>query len=174
MCSRARQIENKSVVTAHRNRTNRYDDLSDVLGVLHQTKPDAILVATVLVGLAERVLNVPDRVKPFLPPEDFTGRVLPRLSTGDESLWTEFPHAVSRNRPGDAERTVEKFRELPIRPPGRTDLVAYDYVLLVPVLIDNVCRPRVARKNGLGIDVDAEYRTMLERICKAYTARWHL
>src|SRR5580658_3326412 len=59
-------IENKSVVTAHRNRTNRYDDLSDLLGVLHRTRPDAILVATVLVGLCKRVLNVPDRLKPFV------------------------------------------------------------------------------------------------------------
>ena len=63
-------VENKSVVTAHRNRTNRYDDLSDVVGLLHQKTPDAILIATVLVGLAENVLNVPDRVKPFLPPEN--------------------------------------------------------------------------------------------------------
>jgi hypothetical protein len=84
-------VENKSVVTAHRNRTNRYDDLSDVLGVLHLKKPDAILVATVLVGVAENVLNVPDRVRPFVSPEDFTRRVLPRLSTGDETLWAEFP-----------------------------------------------------------------------------------
>lgn len=167
-------VENKSVVTAHRNRTNRYDDLSDVVGVLHQKKPDAILVATVLVGLAEKVLNVPDRVKPFLPPEDFVGRVLPRLSSGDDTLWDEFRHAVSRNRPQDPERTVKKFRELPTRPPGRTDLVAYDYVLLVPVFIDNVSPPRVASDNALGIDVDAEYRAMLDRICKAYTARWHL
>lgn len=167
-------VENKSVVTAHRNRTNRYDDLSDVLGVLHQKKPDAILVATVLVGLAGKVLNVPDRVKPFLPPEDFVRRVLPRLSSGDDTLWDEFPHAVSRNRSLDPERTVKKFRELPTRPPGRTDLVAYDYVLLVPVFIDNVCPPRVARENALGINVDAEYRAMLDRICKAYTARWHL
>jgi len=167
-------VENKSVVTAHRNRTNRYDDLSDVVGVLHQKKPDAILVATVLVGLAEKVLNVPDRVKPFMPPEDFVGRVLPRLSSGDDTLWDAFRHAVSRNRPRDPERTVKKFRELPTRPPGRTDLVAYDYVLLVPVFIDNVCPPRVARDNALAIDVDAEYRAMLDRICKAYTARWHL
>lgn len=166
-------VENKSVVTAHRNRTNRYDDLSDLLGVLHQNKPDAILVATVLVGLAENVLNVPDRVRPFLSPEDFTMRVLPRLSTGDGTLWAEFPRAVSRNRPGDAGRTVEKFRELPTRPPGRTDLVAYDYVLLVPVFIDNVSPPRVARENALDIDIDAEYRSMLDRICKAYMARWH-
>jgi hypothetical protein len=167
-------IENKSVVTAHRNRTNRYDDLSDVLGVLHQQRPDAILVATVLVGVAENVLNVPDRVRPFVSPEDFTERVLPRLSTGDETLWDEFPRAVSRNRERDAARTVAKFRELPTRPPGRTDLVAYDYVLLVPVLIDNVSPPRVMRDNALGIDVDAEYGNMLDRICKAYMARWHL
>jgi hypothetical protein len=166
-------VENKSVTTAHRNRTNRYDDLSDVVGVLHQKKPDAILVATVLVGLAEKVLNVPDRVKPFMPPEVFVGRVLPRLSSGDNTLWEEFRHAVSLNRPRDPERTVHKFRELPTRPPGRTDLVAYDYVLLVPVLIDNVSPPRIARENTLGIDVDAEYRAMLDRICKAYTARWH-
>jgi hypothetical protein len=167
-------VENKSVVTAHRNRTNRYDDLSDVVGVLHQKKPDAILVATVLVGVAENVLNVPDRVKPFMPPEDFVGRVLPRLSSGDDTLWDEFRHAMSRNRPRDPERTVKKFRELPTRPPGRTDLVAYDYVLLVPVFIDNVSPPRVVRDNALGIDVDAQYHTMLDRICKAYTARWHL
>ena len=167
-------IENKSVVTAHRNRTNRYDDLSDVVGVLHQKTPDAILVATVLVGVAENVLNVPDRVKPFVSPADFLGRVLPRLSSGDATLWDEFRHAVSHNRVRDPERTVEKFRELPTRPPARTDLVAYDYVLLVPVFIDNVRQPRVARDNTLGIDVDAEYRTMLDRICKAYIARWHL
>ena len=81
---------------------------------------------------------------------------------------------MSRNRPRDPARTVKKFRELPTRPPGRTDLVAYDYVLLVPVFIDNVCPPRVARDNDLGINVDVEYRSMLDRICKAYTARWHL
>jgi len=167
-------VENKSVITAHRNRTNRYDDLSDLLGILHRQRPDAILVATVLIGLAEKVLNVPDRVKPFLSAEEFAGRILPRLSTGDTELWREFPHAVSRNRPQDAERTMNKFRELPTRPPGRTDLVAYDYVLLVPVLIDNVHPPQVARSNALGIDVNAEYRTMLDRICKAYMARWHL
>jgi hypothetical protein len=167
-------VENKSVVTAHRNRTNRYDDLSDVVGVLHQKKPDAILVATILVGLAEKVLNVPDRVKPFVPPDEFDGRVLPRLSSGDDTLWDEFPHAVSFNRPHDPRRTVEKFLELPTRPPGRTDLVAYDYVLLVPVFIDNVGPPRVVRDNTLGIDLDAEYHTMLDRICRAYTARWHM
>ncbi|MEW6754122.1 MAG: hypothetical protein AB1505_24550 [Candidatus Latescibacterota bacterium] len=167
-------VENKSVITAHRNRTNRYDDLSDVVGVLHHRKPEAVLVATVLVGLAERVLNVPDRVRPFVSPEDFTQRVLPRLSSGDATLWDDFPGAVSRNRPLDPERTIAKFRELPTRPPGRTDLVAYDYVLLAPVWADNVCPPRVARDNALGIDVDAEYRAMLDSLCRAYTARWHL
>jgi hypothetical protein len=167
-------VENKSVVTAHRNRTNRYDDLSDVVGVLHRKRPDAVLIATVLVGVAEKVLNVPDRVRPFVTPDDFVARVVPRLSSGDETLWDEFPHALSRNRPGDAQRTVKKFRELPTRPPGRTDLAAYDYVLLVPVFIDNVHPPRVARHNTLGIDVDVEYRAMLDRICKAYVARWHL
>ena len=167
-------VENKSVVTAHRNRTNRYDDLSDLLGVLHKNKPEAILVATVLVGLCERVLNVPDRIKPFVPEDEFVHNVLPRLSTGDQSLWDQFPAAISRNRPRDPEITIKKFRELPTRPPGRTDLIAFDYVLLVPVLIDNVSPPSIARSNGLGIDVDAEYQAMLDQICRAYTARWHI
>jgi hypothetical protein len=167
-------IENKSVVTAHRNRTNRYDDLSDLVAVLHRNRPDAILVATVLIGLCEDVLNVPDRVKLLVSPEDFDKRVLPRLSSGDSSLWTEFPRAVSHNRPTDPARTVEKFRELPTRPPARTDLIAYDYVLLVPVYLDNVNPPRIARDNTLGIDVDGEYQTMLDRICRAYRARWHV
>lgn len=167
-------VENKSVVTAHRNRTNRYDDLSDLVGVIHRERPDAILVATVLVGVAEIVLNVPDRVKPFLSSEEFESQVLPRLCSGDESLWSDFPRAISRNRPTDAKRTADKFCELPVRQPGRTDLVAYDHVLLVPVLIDNVNPPRVARSNSLDIDVDEEYRTMLDRICRAYTARWHV
>jgi len=169
-------IENKSVVTAHRNRTNRYDDLSDLVGVLHRNRPDAILVATVLVGLCEQVLNVPDKVKPFVAAMngDFKSQVLPRLSSGDLSLWEEFPFAVSHNRPPEPAQTVEKFRELPTRPPARTDLVAYDYVLLVPVYIDNVNPPRIARDNNLGIDVDGEYRAMLEQICRAYRARWHV
>ena len=167
-------IENKSVVTAHRNRTNRYDDLSDLVGVLHRKKPDAVLVATVLVGFSKHVLNVPDRVKPFVTPEVFQTTILPRLSTGDTTLWDDFPTAISRNRTTDPERTISKFLELPVRPPGRTDLVAYDFVLLVPVLINNVDPPRVARDNSAGIDIDTEYQTMLDRICKAYSARWHL
>lgn len=133
-------IENKSVVTAHRNRTNRYDDLSDVVGVLHARRPEAILIATVLIGLSKDVLNVPDRVK-LLAGDSFESSVRPRLSTGDASLWSEFPRAVSRNRDKDAEKSVAKFRELPLRPPARTDLPAYDFVLLVPVHIDNVNPP---------------------------------
>lgn len=167
-------VENKSVITAHRNRTNRYDDLSDLVGVLHRNRPDAVLVATVLVGMCSKVLNVPDRVKPFMEAAEFEERVVPRLSSGDQSLWDEFPHAVSKNSAADPARTVAKFRELPVRPPGRTDLVAYDYVLLVPVDIDNVNPPRIAYENPVGIDVVAEYEQMLEAICRAYRARWHI
>jgi hypothetical protein len=163
-------VEHKSVITAHRNRTNRFDDLDDVRSLLHKIRPESILVATVLIGVAERVLNVPDRIKPFI--DDFEA-VRRRLSIGDQALWTEFPRAVSVNRPTDPRRTIEKFRELPIRAPGQTHLAAYDFVLIVPVLIDNVNPPCVARENDLGIDVDREYKSMLDRICKAYTARWH-
>jgi hypothetical protein len=109
-------------------------------------------------------------VKPFA--DDFEARVLPRLSKGAKGLWKEFPHAISNNGPRDAELTVKKFRELPIRPPGQTHIEAFDYVLLVPVFIDNVHPPRIERANSLGIDVDKEYKAMLAHICKAYRARW--
>jgi hypothetical protein len=169
-------VENKSVTTAHRNRDARFDDLNEALQVLHRVKADTVLVATVLVGVAPRVLNVPDKLKtPYKGRDDeFRQKVLPRLSTGDQTLWKEFEWAISINRPGDARKTVEKFRQLPRRPPGHTHLAGDDYVLLVPMHIDNVNPPRVARENDLGIDIDGEYQAMLSQICKAYTARWHL
>ena len=169
-------IENKSVITAHRNRTNRFDDLSKVLAAVQGARPDALLIATVLVGLADRVLNVPDHVHKFFRDRDdeFRSHVLPRLSTGDESLFDEFSWAISENRTRDPAKTVELFRSLPTRGPAQTHIVAYDSVLLVPVKIDNVHPPELPRPNPLGIDVDSEYRECIARTCRAYTARYHM
>ncbi len=169
-------LENKSVITAHRNRTNRFDDLHKVLSAVHSARPEALLVATVLVGLAESVLNIPDKVHPFFRDreEEFETRVRPRLSSGDQTLWTEFSWAVSRNRPSDPAKTVELFRTIPTRKPGHTHAEAYDAVVLVPVFINNVDPPVLPRPNPLGIDVDAEYRELLSQLCRGYTARWHM
>jgi hypothetical protein len=169
-------IENKSVITAHRNRTNRFDDLSKVMVAIQATRPQAILIATVLVGLAERVLNVPDKVHSFYRDheEEFERDVLPRLSTGDVSLWEEFSWAISHNSAKDPAGTVELFRTLPVRGPAETHLKAYDSVLIVPVRIDNVNPPELPRPNELGIDVDAGYEEFILKTCRAYTARYHL
>lgn len=169
-------VENKSVITAHRNRDARFDDLNEALKVVHAVKQEAVIVATVLVGVAPDVLNIPDQVKKLYhgKPAQFRKRVLPRLSSGDQFLWKEFAWATSHNKANDPARTVAKFRMLPTRPPGHTHIQGYDYVLLVPVHIDNVNPPRIAFHNDLGIDVDKDYKEMIESICKAYTARWHL
>jgi hypothetical protein len=169
-------IENKSVITAHRNRTNRFDDLRKVLAAIHGARPEALLIATVLVGLAERVLNIPDQVHKFYRDreEEFDRLVLPRLSSGDQSLWEEFSWAVSENRPNDPAKTVELFRSIPTRKPGHSHVEGYDYVLLIPVFIDNVNPPRLPRPNPLGIDPDDDYRKLLQQMCSAYTARWHM
>lgn len=171
-------LENKSVITAHRNRTNRFDNLKKVLGAIHGARPEALVVATALVGLAERVLNIPDGVGKYFRDRgrerEFETEVLPRLSAGDASLFTEFSWAVSQNRSGDPQRTVELFRTLPTRKPGHTHVEGFDYVMLVPVAIDNVHAPTIPRPNDLGIDVDAEYDRMLGQLCAAYTARWHM
>lgn len=165
-------MENKSVITAHRNKTSRYDDLSETMKAIYRKKPEAIMVGTVLVGVADRVLNIPDYVKRF--ENDFEQTVRPRLSKGDPKLWDEFHYAISENRAVDPERTVAKFQELPTRHPAHTHREGYDFLMLVPVRIDNVNPPRVERENTLGIDVDADYQKMLEVVCNAYTARWHL
>ncbi|MGH7843503.1 MAG: hypothetical protein ACREQT_18545 [Candidatus Binataceae bacterium] len=172
-------VENKSVVTAHRNLYARFDDLNEALQVLHRAKAEAVLVATIIFGVAERVLNVPDRIKPMYRGRrsDFDQLVVPRLSSGDQALWEQFSWAVSVNRPGDPAKTVNKFRQLPTRSPGHTHVVGYDYVLLVPAFIDNVNTPFIPSRDdprSLNIDVEREYERMLEILCKAYTARWHL
>jgi hypothetical protein len=169
-------IENKSVITAHRNRTNRFDDLRKVLAAIHSARPEALLVATVLVGLCRQVLNIPDQVRKVYRnrPEEFERYVLPRLSGGDASLWRDFDWAISNNTQADPARTVALMRTLPTRPAGHTHVEGYDDVLLVPVEIDNVNPPSLPRPNPLGIDVDADYGRMLDRMCSAYTARWHM
>jgi hypothetical protein len=173
-------LENKSVVTAHRNQYARFDDLNEALQVIHNAKAEAVLVATVIVGVATRVLNVPDRIKPLFRTNlaEFNEQIMPRLSSGDQTLlWTQFPSAVSINRASDSAKTLNKFRELPTRAPGHTHVRGYDYVLLVPMFIDNVNPPYIPEPDdplSLGINVREEYRIMLETICKAYTARWHL
>lgn len=169
-------IENKSVITAHRNTTNRFDDLKKVVAAVQSLRPEALVIATVLIGVADRTLNIPDQVHKFYRDreDEFERDVVPRLSSGDESLFTEFSWAVSRNRPADAQKTLDLFRTLPTRGSAQTHLVAYDSVLLVPVRIDNVHPPELPRPNALGIDVDADYQEFLVRTCKAYTARWHM
>ena len=169
-------VENKSVITAHRNRTNRFDDLSKVLSAIHKVRPEALLLATVMIGLSERVLNIPDHVHKYYrdKADEFDVEVRPRLSSGDETLWDQFSWAISRNTAADPARTVAEFRKLPTRKPGFTHVQGYDFVLLAPVFIDNVNPPSLARQNDLGIDVDAEYESMLQQVCAGYTARWHM
>ena len=146
-----------------------------MLGAIHRTKAEAITVATILVGTATKVLNIPDHVKKQFAgePDRFQRDVLPRLSTGDHSLWKEYAFAVSQNRNDDPAKTVAAFRTLPTRPPGQTHVIGYDFVLIVPVYIDNVNEPYLCRENDFSIDIDAEYERMLSIMCRAYEARWH-
>ena len=169
-------VEHKSVITAHRNATNRFDDLTKIVEAVQGATPEAIVVATILIGVADRVLNVPDQVHRFYRDneEEFEKKVLPRLSTGDQTLFTQFNWAISENGPNDPARTLDHIRSLPTRGVAQTHKVGYDSILPIPVCIDNVNPPTVPRPNALNVDVDAEYRTFLERTCAAYTARWHM
>src|SRR2546428_10841424 len=127
-----------------------------------------------MIGTAQRVLNIPNRIKPFYKERrnEFEKRVVPRLSTGDQRLWDEYRAAISVNRASDPHSTLLKFRELPLREPDQIQRVGYDFLLLVPIHIDNVNPPYLPTPNALGIDVDNEYRKMLDLICSDYQARW--
>ena len=164
------------MVTAHRNKGERFRDLDNFRSEVQQRRREAIVLGTVMIGTAERYLNVADRVSTFYRnrPEEFNQSVLPRLSTGDETLWDDFDFAISKNRPNDAEKTLEHFRSLPTRTPNLTHQAGFDYLLIVPVHIDNVNPPRVDRNNNLGLDVDEEYSNFLETVRRGYIARWHV
>jgi len=169
-------MENKSVITAHsKNRKNRHGNLNDFWQVVQAKKPEVVIVGSVLIGTADRVLNVPDRVKRGcrLLGIDFDTDVLPRLSTGDQTLWDVIPESASKNAANAAEKTYQKMSSLPVKPHGRTHEQGFDALFLAPVFVNNVDPPYVDRKNGFGLDVDWSYDHGVERICKAYTARWH-
>ena len=169
-------MENKSVITAHRNRGERFRDLDNFRSEVQRRRREAIVLGTVLIGTASRYLNVADQVGRLYRsrPDEFNQDVLPRLSTGDDTLWDDFHFAISENRPDDAEKTLDRFRGLPTRTPNLTHQAGFDYLLLIPVHIDNVNPPRVDRDNRLGIDVDEEYSNFLDTVRRGYIARWHI
>ena len=169
-------LENKSVITAHRNKGERFRDLDNFRSEVQQRRREAIVLGTILIGTARRYLNVADQVRKLFRkrPGEFEQTVLPRLSTGDHTLWDDFPFAISENRPDDAEKTLEHFRRLPTRTPNLTHQEGFDYLLMIPVHIDNVNPPRVDRNNLLGLDVDEEYAMLLDAVRRGYVARWHV
>ncbi len=169
-------LENKSVITAHRNKGERFRDLENFRSEVQQRRREAIVLGTVLIGTAARYLNVADQVKKQYRNrrDEFGQTVLPRLSSGDQSLWDDFPFAISENRPNDAEKTLEHFRGLPTRTPNLTHQEGFDYLLFVPAHVDNVNPPQVDRDNSLGLDVDEEYVNLLDIVRRGYVARWHI
>jgi len=170
-------VENKSVITAHRNRDARFDDLDETMKAVHNIRSEAVIVATVMIGTALRTLNIPDDVKAFYVKQgkhkEFSALVEPRLSSGDQALWSDFPAAISDNRPADPAKTLAKLRTLKTRNPGFTHVQGYDFIMFAPMFINNVDPPHVDRQNSLGLNVDEDYTDFLDAVCKAYRVRWH-
>lgn len=170
-------IEHKSVITAHRNRNARQQDIEREIRAAHANNPNTIIVATVLIGTCERVLNVPDGVKAearrLWPEEEegFNKLVRPRLSTGDQALWKEFEYCISNNQPAAPYNTIKLFRELPLRKVAETYKPGLDFLLLVPVAIDNVNPPRVDDEFA-NIHPTTAYEEMIQHICYVYNIRW--
>jgi len=164
-------IEHKSVITAHRNRNARFQDIDRGIRATHAKDPRTIVVATLLVGLGPRYLNVADQVKKACKHRklNFNSKILPRLSTGDQRLWTDFDDCVSPNEPGDARDTIKMFKTLPVRLLSNTHEEALDFLLIIPVRINNVDAPQLGRVRG--INAQADFKRMINHICKAYATR---
>jgi len=178
-------VEHKSVITAHRNRDARYDDLNNLVqDVVRDVGPGVVIGATIMVGVAENYLNIPDKVLPrfikrsangkrrTLDEKRFTLEVLSRVKDHDVTLLKDYEYAVSFNKRGDVKATFDKFNRLPRRPQYDRTRLGYDTLLLCPVFYDNVHAARVDRSNAFGIDVDKEYEEFLKRICRDYEALW--
>lgn len=167
-------IEHKSVVTAHRNRSARFQDIEREMRAIYSHSPKTIIVATVIIGTCLRVLNVPDCVKcdPRYSEAEFEARIVHRLSTGDQSLWDDFRHCVSGNKHHEPLTTVRLFQSLPTREPENANpgMPTMDVVLLIPMAIDNVNPPGLSKIDG--IDAILAYDAMLDHICRAYSSRW--
>lgn len=163
-------VEHKSVITAHRNRNARYQDIDRERLSAHRANPKTIIAATVMVGTCDRVLNIPDCVAK-LHKSTFPSDILPRLSTGDEDLWENFEMCTSENKPDDHKKTIALFRQLPVRGVSDTHLAALDFVLIAPIAIDNVNPPRWDK--SIGIDAEFDYHRMIQHMCRLYTLRWH-
>lgn len=167
-------IEHKSVVTAHRNRSARCQDIEREMRAIYAHNPKTIIVATIIVGTCLKVLNVPDCVKkdPRYSAADLEARIVPRLSTGDQLLWDDFNRCVSLNKHHEPLTRVALFQNLPIRKPQVVDpgMPTMDFVLLIPMAIDNVNPPSLSTING--INAIRAYDAMLDHICQAYSSRW--
>lgn len=163
-------VEHKSVITAHRSRDARYQDIDRERLSAHRANPRTIVAATVLVGTCQRVLNVPDCIAKFSK-ENFVADILGRLSTGDIRLWKDFAACVSNNKPGDPAKTIETFRQLRVRKGADTHVAGLDYLLIAPVEIDNVNPSQLVA--NMGIDPVHEYDSMIRHICRLYSLRWH-
>lgn len=92
----------------------------------------------------------------------------------DACGFVETPAKVVDLMVDDPSKTFDMFRKLPQRKAGHTHVRGYDFVLLVPMFVDNVNPPYVAWTNSMGVDLDRDYATMLDQICRAYRARWHM
>lgn len=175
-------IEHKSVVTAHRNRGNRFKELATDVKYSNDAGSNVIVAATILLGTAPQVLNVvdgvrkryriPGKVGKYNEPK-FDAEVGHRLRAKDPKVWEDFAEHVSFNKPGDAQKTAEYFRtNLPERSQDRWNQPGIDALLVVPVFYDNVGTAYVDRDHALGSSFDTEYGVFLDKLCKAYTRRW--
>lgn len=80
--------EHKSIVTAHRNRSARHDDLDHLYQDGNAKSPDTILFATVMIGTAPWYLNVADGVKNFFARRPGSGSGTPGTRKRSGPTWS--------------------------------------------------------------------------------------
>ncbi len=159
-------IDVKTVVTAHRNGPTRAQELRDAAKRIAGDSPESLHVAVVLVGTEARYLNVADQVAALYrkmgKERFFDESIVPRLSTGDESLWTDCAWGISPNKPNDAATTAALF----------LGLTEFDALFVAPVHIDNVTPPKVDRAHPAFGRFDEQYEVAMASVVGEYMKRW--
>jgi len=180
-------MENKSVITAHRNRNNRSDELVSIADVLSEACPGAILVATVMIGTATEFLNyeVLQRAEGVL--EVFCERVrggyqldeIKRLLGRSAPEIADFLNQprirkalISTNESQEPFNTMDRMHGV-LKPRENTSQIGYDVLILQFCHIDNIGPARLESPEYFkGIYAQYQYNTALKRLSGLYRERF--
>ncbi len=161
-------LENKSIITAHRNKRNRTRDLESLASFLPKFGEDPIKAATMIIGTAERYLNV-DRLKWAEDALDLLCKernsdisiegIRESMGQSDQTLIELLKDEkiaelfCSKNKTEDPQKTMETvISEVPLKPDSQE---GFDAIAIQFLSLDNIHTPTLVTPDYFS---DEKYR----------------